>query len=413
MRAISMDPAVRQHFATLMSPLNERQRLFAARFAALLGYGGESFVSRLAGVSRRAVRAGRAELRGLTPPAPPGRQRRPGGGRRCAAERQPGLPDALDALAEPASRGDPASPLRYCCASVRRLAGALRGQGFRVSRQTVGQMLAALGYSLQANSKTLEGRQHPDRDAQFQHIARRVGEFRAGGQPVVSVDTKKKELLGPLKACGREWRPAGSPEGVRAHDFASKGAGKAVPYGVYDVAANEGWVSVGTSHDTSAFAAQAIRRWWQAMGRKRYPSATRLLVTADSGGSNSSRGRLWKVSLQGLADETGLEVAVSHYPPGTSKWNKIGHCLFSFIGVNWRGRPLASAELMVELIRATRTQAGLRVEAEVDAGVYPKGVRISDKEMKALRCRPDEFHGEWNYAITPAGRDPEVGTLIS
>lgn len=402
MRAISMDPALREQFAGLVSPLGERpRRLFAARLATLLGYGGASFASRLTGVSRRAIRAGAAELRGLVAPPAAGRQRRPGGGRKTAAQRQPGLPDALDALVEPTSRGDPQSPLRYSCKGVRRLAQALRRQGFRVGRQAVAEMLRGMGYSLQANRKTREGKQHPDRDAQFEFIGRRVGEFRAAGWPAVSVDTKKKELLGDFKNPGREWRPAGRPEPVRVHDFASKGAGKAAPYGVYDLTFNEGFVSVGTDHDTSRFAVAAIRAWWGRMGRARYPGAARLLITADSGGSNSSRGRLWKLALQELADETGLVISVSHYPPGTSKWNKIEHRLFSFIAINWRAEPLTSAEEMAERIRATTTRAGLRVEAAVDAASYPTGLRVSRAEFARVRLRPEEFHGDWNYSLEP------------
>jgi hypothetical protein len=413
MRAISLDPALRQQFAGLMSPLDERpRRLFAARLAALLGYGGASFVHRLTGVSRRAIRAGAAELRGLVSPAPPGYQRRPGAGRPPAAQQQPGLPAALEALVEPTCRGDPSSPLRWSCKSLRRLAQALRGRGFCASRQTIGALLRQMGYSLQANCKTREGKQHPDRDAQFEFIARRVSDFQARRQPAVSVDTKK-ELLGDFKNGGREWRPAGRPEEVRVHDFASKGAGKAAPYGVYDLAANEAFVSVGTDHDTSRFAVAAIRSWWGRMGQLRYPQAAQLLITADSGGSNSSRGRLWKLALQELADETGLEVAVSHYPPGTSKWNKIEHRLFSFIAINWRAEPLVSAEALAERIRQTTTRAGLRVEAAVDAAAYPTGVRVSRAEFARVRLRPEPFHGDWNYSLVPHGPAAEVATLIS
>jgi hypothetical protein len=377
--------------------MGERQRrLWAAAEARVLGYGGVSLVSRVTGVSRRAIHAG---LRELDDP-PPGRDRRPGGGGKPLEAAQPGLAAALETLVEPTSRGDLDSPLRYACKSVRHLAEALRGQGFRVGRQKVSELLAGLGYSLQANSKTREGRQHPDRDAQFQHIGRRA-EAAAAGRPVVSVDTKKKELLGDFANTGREWAPAGEPREVSVHDFASKGAGKAVPYGVYDVAANEGFVSIGTSSDTSAFAAQAVRRWWQRLGQARYPLADGLLIVADSGGSNSSRGRLWKLSLQALADETGLAVAVSHYPPGTSKWNPIEHRLFSFIGINWRAKPLSSAAKMAGLIDGTRTAKGLRVVAEVDAATYPKGVRVTEKEMRQVRLSPDDFHGEWNYTISP------------
>lgn len=399
-----METAVQQRFAALSSFFNERQRrLWAAAEAQLLGYGGITAVARLTGISRRAIHAGLRELHaGFS--AESHRIRRPGGGRKPLEVRQPGLLDAVDRLVQPTSRGDPHSPLRYCCRSTRRLAHELACQGFRISRQKIAELLGILGYSLQANCKTREGKQHPDRDAQFTYIAARCSDFQAQHQPVISVDTKKKELLGDFKNGGCTWRPKGQPKPVRVHDFASKGDGKATPYGVFDIAANEGWVSVGLGPDTSAFAVQAIRRWWQRLGQARYRGAQRLLITADSGGSNSSRGRLWKFSLQELADETGLVIAVSHYPPGTSKWNKIEHGLFSFIGMNWRGQPLASSEQMVELIRATTTRTGLRVEAEVEPKVYPKGVRLKNRELAHLRLQPDEFHSDWNYTISSAAR---------
>jgi hypothetical protein len=403
MRFDGMETAVRQRFAALAPLFNERQRrLWAAAEAQLLGYGGVTAVARLTGLSRPTIHAGLGELRdGSTPPFQ--RVRRRGGGRKPLTVSQPGLLEALDHLVQPTSRGDPQSPLRYCCLSSRHLAEELARQGFRIGRQKVCDLLQGLGYSLQANCKTREGKQHPDRDAQFHYIAGRCRDYQAQQQPVISVDTKKKELLGDFKNGGREWRPQGCPEPVRVHDFASKGDGKATPYGIFDVAANEGWVSVGLGPDTSAFAVQAIRRWWQQMGRQRYQQAQRLLITADSGGSNSCRGRLWKWSLQMLADETGLVIGVSHYPPGTSKWNKIEHGLFSFIGMNWRGRPLGSAEQMVELIRATRTRTGLRVEAEVEATVYPKGVRLKNRELAHLRLQREDFHSDWNYTISPTG----------
>jgi hypothetical protein len=403
MRFDDMETAVRQRFVALAPLLNERQRrLWAAAEAQLLGYGGVTAVARLTGLSRRAIHAGLAELRD-SPPQQTQRVRRPGGGRRPLTLCQPGLLDALDRLVQPTCRGDPQSPLRYCCLSSRRLAEELTRQGFRIGRQKVCELLGGRGYSLQANCKTREGKQHPDRDAQFHYIAARCRDFQTQRQPVISVDTKKKELLGDFKNGGRAWRPKGQPEPVRVHDFASKGGGKATPYGVFDVAANEGWVSVGLGPDTSAFAVQAIRRWWQQLGRQRYGQAQRLLITADSGGSNSSRGRLWKWSLQRLADETGLVIAVSHYPPGTSKWNKIEHGLFSFIGMNWRGRPLISAEQMVELIGATTTRAGLKVYAEVEATNYPKGVRLKVRELAHLQLQPADFHSDWNYTISPTG----------
>ena len=398
-----MESAVRQRFAALAPLFNERQRrLWAAAEAQLLAYGGVSVVARLTGISRRAIHAGLRELRD-GPPAQGQRVRRLGGGRKPLTVCQPGLLDALDRLVQPSSRGDPQSPLRYCCLSTRRLALELARQGFRIGRQKVAELLGALGYSLQANCKTREGKQHPDRDAQFRYIVARCQDFQAQQQPVISVDTKKKELVGDFKNSGRAWCPRGQPEPVRVHDFASKGDGKATPYGVFDVAANEGWVSVGLGPDTSAFAVQAIRRWWQRLGRQRYQRAQRLLITADSGGSNSSRGRLWKWSLQELADETGLVIGVSHYPPGTSKWNKIEHGLFSFIGMNWRGCPLRSAAQMVELIRGTRTRTGLKVEAEVEPTVYPKGVRLRNRELAHIRLQPADFHSDWNYTISPAG----------
>lgn|SRR5579884_357828 len=399
-----METAVQQRFAALSSFFNERQRRpRAAAEAQLLGSGGITAVARLTGISRRAIHGGLHE-RHAEFPAELHRIRRPGGGRKPLEVRQPGLLDALDRLVQPTSRGDPQSPLRYCCRSTRRLVHELACQGFRISHQKVAELLGTLAYSLQANGKTRAGKQHPDRDARFCSIATRCSAFQAQQQPVISVDTKKKELLGDFKNGGRTWRPKGQPEPVRAHDFASKGSGKATPYGVFDVVANEGWVSVGLGPDTSAFAVPAIRRWWQRLGQQRYAPAQRLLITADSGGSNSSRGRLWKWSLQELANETGRSIAVSHYPPRTSKWNTIEHGLFRFIGRNWRGQPLASREQMVERIRATTTRTGLKVEAEVEPKVYPKGVRLKNRELAQLRLQADEFHSDWNYTISPRTR---------
>jgi hypothetical protein len=315
---------------------------------------------------------------------------------------QHGLAAALDALVEPTCRGDPESPLRWTCKGVRRLADQLRRQGFRIGRQKVAELLHALGYSLQGNRKNREGGRHPDRNAQFEYIAARVKDFQARGQPVISVDTKKKELVGDFKNPGREWHPQGQPQEVRVHDFVDEGLGKAIPYGVYDLAANAGWVSVGGDHDTAEFAVEAIRRWWLNMGRPLYPKATELLITADGGGSNSGRCRLWKVALQRLADELRLSVGVCHYPPGTSKWNKIEHRLFSQIAINWRGRPLTSRAVVVELIGSTRTETGLVARAALDEGTYPVGVKVTDEQLRAVNLHRADFHGEWNYTIKPS-----------
>jgi transposase len=330
-----------------------------------------------------------------------GRIRRPGGGRKRTVERNPALREALDSLVEPTSRGDPESPLRWTCKSVRQLAAALQRQGHQVSHRMVAELLHEMGYSLQANRKTLEGTEHPDRNAQFEHLNRAVQLHLSLGEPVVSVDTKKKELVGPFKNGGRELRPKGEPEQVRVHDFLIPDLGRVSPYGVYDIAQNEAWVSVGTDHDTAAFAVESIRRWWRSMGKALYPRATRLLVTADAGGSNGYRLRLWKLELQKLADETGLEIAVCHFPPGTSKWNKIEHRLFSAISQNWRGKPLVNHEVVVNLIGATTTRRGLRVRSELDTNRYPAGRRVSDDELEAIHLRKDPFHGEWNYSLLP------------
>jgi hypothetical protein len=399
MRHEDLADGIRQRYAVLSATWNERQRRqWAAGEAKAAGYGGVTLVACVTGISRRAIHAGLAELAG-DPPL--GRVRRPGAGRKRLTETQPTLLAALDMLVEPASRGDPGTPLRWTCKSVRRLAGELRRQGFRVSHQVVAELLRVAGYSLQANRKTTEGRQHPDRNAQFEYIARRVRAAQRRGQPVISVDTKKKELVGAFKNGGPDWRPKGDPVGVRVHDFLDPTLGKAIPYGVYDLTANAGWVSVGVDHDTAAFAAATIRRWWWRMGRPRYPGATELLVTADGGGSNGSRCRLWKVELQKLAEDTGLTVRVCHFPPGTSKWNKIEHRLFSHISINWRGQPLTSLDVIVRLIGATTTAGGLRVEAAVDLRTYPAGVKVTDAELAAVNLVPEAFHGEWNYRIQP------------
>lgn len=333
------------------------------------------------------------------PIAAPGRVRRSGGGRKKSTDKEPRLLAALLALVEPVTRGDPENPLRWTSKSVRHLADELKAQGLSASHQLVSELLAGEGYSLQANVKTREGGMHPDRNAQFEYINERIRVAQAEGQPVISVDTKKKELVGDFKNSGREWHPKGRPEAVRVHDFIIPELGRANPYGVYDLAHNQGWVSVGTDHDTAAFAVSTIRRWWAGMGSGLYPKAERLHITADGGGSNGSRNRLWKRELQSLADETGLRIEVTHLPPGTSKWNKIEHRLFSFISQNWRGKPLTSHEVIVQLIAATTNRKGLSVHAELDSATYAPGTKISDAEMAALRMEPAAFHGEWNYTF--------------
>jgi Rhodopirellula transposase DDE domain len=404
MQTDGTEASIRQRFLDLADTLNERQRrLWAAAEAKSLGYGGVSLVARATGVSRRAIHAGLDELAaGATAAFPQGKVRRPGAGRKPLTQLQPGLVAALQALVEPTCRGDPESPLLWCCKGVRRLAAELRKQGFHIGRQKVAELLNDLGYSLQAARKTHEGSRHPDRNAQFEYIAARVDDFRARKQPAISVDTKKKELVGDFKNGGREWRPEGQPHAVRVHDFVDKKLGKAIPYGVYDLAANAAWVSVGIDHDTAVFAVETIRRWWRHLGQPLYPEAEELLITADGGGSNGTRCRLWKVALAGLADETGLSVSVCHYPPGTSKWNKIEHRLFSHIGINWRGRPLTSRELIVQLIGNTRTETGLVVRAELDEDLYPTGVKVTNQQLKAINLHRADFHGEWNYTIRPS-----------
>ena len=395
----------KKRFSALRKFLDERsRRLLAGAESLALGRGGISAVSRATGLSRPVIRQGVAELKAhkvtLT-----GRVRRPGGGRKRISERDPSVVTDLEKLVEPIARGDPECPLRWTCKSVRRLAQELVQQGHQISYPVVAELLDELGYSLQANRKTKEGTRHPDRNAQFEYINRKVKRFLSDRQPVISVDTKKKELVGDFKNGGREWRPQGQPERVRVHDFLIKGLGRATPYGVYDLAQNTGWVSVGVDHDTATFAVQSIRRWWQSMGQTVYPQATRLLITADAGGSNGARVRLWKVELQKLADETGLRIAVCHFPPGTSKWNKIEHRLFSFISQNWRGKPLISFEVIVNLIAATTTDKGLQVRSELDTNTYPAGVKVTDKELAQVRLKPDAFHGDWNYGIHPHPRN--------
>jgi transposase len=402
---------IRTRFEKLAPFLDERlRRLVAATESLTVGFGGTSAVSRQTGVSRRAIIQGIKEL-DEEPSVQSGRVRRAGGGRKKTVNTDVTLKSDLERLVEPVTRGDPESRLRWTCKSVRKLSEELNRQGHRTSHRMVAELLHELGYSLQANRKTLEGSSHADRDAQFQHINRQVNELLAERQPVISVDTKKKELVGDFKNNGKELRPKGDPEKVRVHDFPIPELGRAAPYGVYDLANNSGWVSVGIDHDTSAFAVETIRRWWRSMGRPVYPQAKTLLITADSGGSNGSRVRLWKVELQGLADEIGLELRVCHLPPGTSKWNKIEHRLFSFISQNWRGKPLVSHQVIVDLIAATSTKAGLKVQAQIDSNLYPAGVKISDEQVAALRLERDPFHGEWNYKILP--RSPSIEPVIS
>ena len=388
-------------FEKLAPFLDERmRRLVAASESLAIGFGGTSQVSRQTGVSRRAIIRGIKEL-DEAPSVQGGRVRRPGGGRKRTVDKDASLKTDLERLVDPVTRGDPESPLRWTCKSVRKLAEELNRLGHQTSHRMVAELLHELGYSLQANRKTLEGSSHADRDQQFQHINQHVTEFLQQQQPVISVDTKKKELVGNFKNHGAELRPKGDPEPVRVHDFVIPELGRAAPYGVYDLANNSGWVSVGVDHDTSAFAVETIRRWWYRMGQQSYPQATELIITADSGGSNGSRVRLWKVELQRLADETGLELRVCHLPPGTSKWNKIEHRLFSFISQNWRGKPLVSHQVIVDLIAATSTKTGLKVRAQIDSNLYLSGLKVSDKQVAALHIERDAFHGEWNYKILP------------
>ena len=394
-----------RRFARLSPHFDERlRRLWAAAEAEALGHGGAVAVARSTGVSRRAIAVGGQELRQKrTRKSQPAlvRIRRGGGGRKKSIDKDPRLLTELLALVEPATRGDPENPLRWTSKSVRHLADELKARGLSASHQLVSELLASEGYSLQANVKTREGGTHPDRNAQFEHINERIRAAQAEGQPVISVDTKKKELVGDFKNSGREWHPKGQPEAVRVHDFIIPEMGRANPYGVYDLAHNRGWVSVGTDHDTAAFAVSTIRRWWAGMGAALYPKAKRLLITADGGGSNGSRNRLWKRELQAFAEDSGLRIDVCHLPPGTSKWNKIEHRLFSFISQNWRGKPLSSHEVIVQLIAATSNRKGLRVHAELDPATYPAGTKVSDEEMAKLRIELAEFHGEWNYSLRP------------
>jgi hypothetical protein len=401
-----MTQTIAAKFAILKPLLDERaRRLWAAVEARALGRGGISQVAAATGLSRATVRAGLQELAlpatATGPPTHPERLRRPGGGRKPLGTRDPHLLQALETLVDPVTRGDPMSLLRWTCKSAAKLAAALQAQGHAVSERTVNRLLHDLGYSLQSNRKTLEGCHHPDRDAQFQYINRRAKVFQKQGQPVVSVDTKKKELVGQYRNGGQEWHLHGQPEEVNVHDFPDKVLGKIIPYGVYDEATNTGWVSVGVDHDTAEFAVETVRRWWRHMGSKVYPKAKRILITADGGGSNGSRCRLWKVELQRFAEESGLCISVCHFPPGTSKWNKIEHRMFCHITENWRGRPLVSREVVVNLIGHTTTKTGLTIRSELDENIYPTGREVTEQQMESLAIKRDKFHGEWNYTIRP------------
>jgi hypothetical protein len=392
---------IRDRFAALAPHLDERgRRSFAAAEASSAGYGGIAAVARATGIAPSTIGRGLDELAG-TSDVPADRNRRAGGGRKTLTATNPTLLDDLLALVSPSERGDPMSPLRWTCKGLRRLASELQAMGHKISHTVVGELLKRQKFSLQANSKTREGDSHPDRDAQFEHINASVNRALADKQPVISVDTKKKELVGDFKNAGREWRPQGDPEVVRVHDFLIKELGRAVPYGIYDLAANAGWVSVGIDHDTAEFAVQTIRTWWRNVGSKRYPKAHHLTITADGGGSNGSRVRLWKRELQRLANELGIAINVHHLPPGTSKWNKIEHRLFSFISMNWRAKPLVSYRVIVDLISATTTDTGLTVVCKIDTNIYPKGIAVTDQEMSQINILRAEFHGEWNYTIRP------------
>jgi hypothetical protein len=395
------ESAIRVRFEALAPVLDERaRRRFAAAEAMSAGRGGVSAVTRATGMARSTIGRGLVELRSGEA-LDTSRVRRPGGGCKPLIETDTSLLNDLRSLVEPDTRGDPQSSLLWTCKSLTKLSRGLREMGHKIGRTLVGELLHKLEYSLQGNRKTLEGSKHPDRDAQFRYINDCVNKALAAGAPAISVDTKKKELVGDFRNGGREWRPKGSPEDVRVHDFVIPELGRAAPYGVYDIAANAGWVSVGIDHDTGAFAVNAIRSWWKLMGRERYPDATTLLITADGGGSNGSRVRLWKLELQKLADELGIAITVCHLPPGTSKWNRIEHRLFSFITGNWRGKPLVSHQVIVQLIAATTTRTGLTVRCELDQNIYPAGIKVSDAEIEAVNISRHDFHGEWNYTISP------------
>jgi transposase len=394
---------MREKYRVLCGVLDERaRRVWAATEATSLPYGGVSLVAKATGLSRTTIHAGIRELQeGRRNVVAAGRSRKAGGGRKPLTFHNPDLLKALEKLVEPTTRGDPESPLRWTCKSTRSLAEELQRQGYRIGDRKVADLLHQLGYSLQANAKTIEGGHQPDRNAQFEYVNTQTQKFLARGLPVISVDTKKKELVGNYSNHGQEWQPQGEPEKTLIHDFPDKELGKVIPYGIYDVGRNQGWVSVGIDHDTSEFAIDSILGWWRYMGRKAYPEATQLLIMADAGGSNASRSRLWKVGVQQLANLTGLHIQVSHFPPGTSKWNKIEHRMFSFITKNWRGRPLVSYQTIVDLITNTSTKTGLKIKAKLTRRTYPIGIEIPDSEMAKLNIKPAAFHGDWNYSLLP------------
>ena len=401
---MELEAEIAEKYRALKGEMDERaRRIWAGTEArAAKNRGGIRLVARATGLSPITVRKAVREIEaGLVPSL---RVRRPGAGRKRTVDLEPGLRAAVESLVEPATRGDPEAPLRWSSKSTRKLAEELKQQGYQVSHRLVAALLHDLGYSLQANRKTREGSQHPDRNAQFEHINRRTAQALAAGQPVISVDTKKKELVGDFKNGGREWRPQGAPEPVRVHDFLDPKLGKAIPYGIYELARNRGWVSVGVDHDTAQFAVNTIRTWWRKMGQPAYRHAARLMIVADGGGSNGSRVRLWKWELQKLADATGLEISVCHLPPGTSKWNKIEHRMFSFISQNWRGRPLLTHATIVQLIGNTHTRTGLKVRCLLDEKCYPPKVSVSTAQFDSIALYPDDFHGEWNYTIRPRNR---------
>lgn len=405
---MSQEDIILEKYQMLAPALNERTlRLFAAAEARSLGWGGISLVSRTLEISRDRISRGIKELESEKK-LHPDRIRRKGGGRKKLLESDRTLKDDIESLISPYTRGDPESSLRWTCKSVRKLADALNQKGHSVSHSTVATLLDEMGYSLQANRKTAEGKQHPDRNAQFEYINKHVQSHQRRGQPVISVDTKKKEKVGDFKNGGQEWHQKGNPEKVRVYDFIDKKLGKVAPYGVYDLTKNNGWISVGIDHDTAAFAVAAIGRWWQKMGYPAYSKASDLLITADSGGSNSSRSRLWKVELQKMANRTGLTITVCHFPPGTSKWNKIEHRMFSFITQNWRGKPLINHATIVNLIGSTKTKEGLKIRCELDTKTYPKGIKVSDAELDKVKLKKHKFHGDWNYTIYPNKKSKRI-----